>query len=101
MEQKNNSINITPYPVCGGRPQVSHIADPWDDWLVNCPNCGFSYSENGSFGDTKEEAIQIWNSEVQLCGLDEVSISTAHNKEHSKYWKEKREWYLQQNKKKD
>ena len=88
-------------PVCGGQPQVSHMASPWDDWLVICPNCGFSYSELGDFGDTKEEAISLWNYDVQINGLDSVTLSKATADTKSKYWKEKREWYSQQNKKKD
>ena len=97
----NGYQSIVNCPVCGSRPQVSQMADPWNDWLVHCPICGFSYSENGSFGNSQEDAVLIWNNEVQKCGLDYVSISAANNKERSKYWKEKREWYLQQNKKKD
>lgn len=88
-------------PVCNSKPKVAKMAAPWDDYLVCCPNCGFSYAELGDFGDTPEEAIFIWNHDVKVNGLDSVTLSAANSELASQFWKDKREWYLQQNKKKD
>ena len=90
-----------PCPVCGGRPHVCHMAEPFNDYIVSCPECGFSYSGLGNFEDNEEDAIETWNRDVIMYDLNIVSISAEGNETDSKYWKEKREWYSQQNKKKD
>lgn len=85
-------------PVCGSRPQVSQMAEPWNDYLAYCPECGFSYAELGDFGSTEKEAIFLWNYDVQINGLESVTLSAANNSLQSQFWKDKKEWYLQQNK---
>lgn len=88
-------------PVCNTLPKVSKMASPWDDYLAHCPECGFSYAELGDFGDTEEAALFLWNYDVTINGLESVTLSAANNALQSKFWKDKKEWYLQQNKKKD
>ena len=90
-----------PCPVCGSRPHTIKMAEPWNNYLVKCPECGFSYGALGDYGDNEEEAIETWNRDVIRYDLNTVSVSAEGNEVDSNYWKEKKEWYLQQNKKKD
>lgn len=98
---KNGTEELCNCPVCNNKPQVVKISTPWSDYLVCCPICGFSYSKLGIFGDTEQDAINLWNHYVKKYKLETVTLSVKLNPIESKMWKDQKEWYLQQNKQKD
>ena len=62
---------IRPCPNCDcTNPEVYSSSNPWDDYIVICPVCGFSYSECGGYGDSDQEAIEVWNYGVEHWGVN-------------------------------
>ena len=86
------TIPMKPCPVCGGKPRVYHSID-FDDYIIGCPNCKFSYTELGDYGINPDEAVEFWNDDIETKGLDLVSCSTVQNEVKSEYWKAQKETY--------
>ena len=54
-------IKILNCPKCHGRAETKCVLQHWNDFVVRCSNCGFTY---GIFESEKNDAIKKWNDMV-------------------------------------
>ena len=58
-------MKAKPCPMCG----CEHIevikSEDFNDYLAVCPKCNFSFSERGLYGMWPEDAIDLWNEELE------------------------------------
>lgn len=67
-------MKAKPCPICGCEHiETWHTEMPWDDYLAVCQNCHFSFSEQGLYGDWPEDAIELWNDEIEEFKKDNTS----------------------------
>lgn len=58
-------MKANPCPMCGCEHiEIQHIEKPYDDYLAFCPKCGFDFADRGLYGEWPEDAIELWNDEL-------------------------------------
>lgn len=58
-------MKAKPCPICGYEKVEVWQTKDFNDYLVVCPKCDFSFSEEGLYGDWPEDAIELWNEELE------------------------------------
>ena len=59
-------MKAKPCPMCGcERVDIIQGEEPYDDYLAVCHNCDFSFDDLGLYGDWPEDAIELWNEELE------------------------------------
>ena len=58
-------MKAKPCPMCGCEYIEVIESEDYHDYLAVCPNCDFSFDERGLYGEWPEDAIELWNEELE------------------------------------
>lgn len=59
-------MKAKPCPMCGCEViDIIETEPPYNDYLAICSNCDFSFDERGLYGEWPEDAIELWNEELE------------------------------------